>query len=203
MTQVLGITGGIAAGKSSVAGIFAELGAVVVSADQLARQAVAPGSPALARLVAAFGAGIIGPSAELDRQAMAQRVFADPAARHRLNAIIHPVIAHLAEERLGELRAQAVPLVVYEAALLFEAGAAQRVDLVLAVIADPAVQQARLAQRDGLGAADIQARIAAQWPQAEKVARADFVIDNSGSLAATRRQVAALHQYLLSRELRR
>ncbi len=198
MTLILGITGGIAAGKSCVAAMFAELGAVVVSADCLAREAVAPGTPGLNSLVAAFGREILDPGGELDRERLARVVFADPVARERLNAITHPAIARLAEARLRELRAQAVPLVVYEAPLLFEAGAANRVDRVLTVtIAEP-VQRARLAARDQLPAAALQARVAAQWPQWEKVARADFVIDNSGSLAETRRQVVALYHHLLS-----
>lgn len=198
MTLVLGLTGGIASGKSSVAAIFAELGAVVVSADQLAREAVAPGSPALQELAAAFGRAILGAGGELDREALGRMVFADPAARERLNAITHPVIARLALARLGELRRLQVPLVVYEAPLLFEAGAESRVDQILMVVIDPAVQRQRLAERDHLDPAGIEARITAQWPQAAKVVRADFVIDNSGPLEQTRRQVAALHHFLLS-----
>jgi dephospho-CoA kinase len=198
MTLILGITGGIASGKSTVAAIFAELGAALVSADQLAREAVEPGTPALQALVAAFSREILGPDGRLDRERLGHLVFADPAARERLNAITHPAIARLAESRLQELRALGVPLVIYEAPLLFEAGAAHRVDRVLTVVVSAAAQQARLAARDRLPATAQQARIAAQWPQAEKVARADFVIDNSGSLAATRRQVEALHHHLLS-----
>lgn len=198
MTCILGITGGIGAGKSSVAALFAELGAPVISADQLAREAVAPGTPALTGLVAAFGAGILAADGTLDRGALAGIVFADPAARSRLEAVTHPAIAALAVQRLDELRASGVPLVVYEAPLLYEAKAEGRVDLVLTVIADPAEQRRRLAARDSLGAAAIEARIAAQWPQAEKVARADFIIDNSGDLTDTRRQVLALHHYLVS-----
>ena len=199
MTLVLGLTGSIASGKSSVAAIFADLGAVVVSADQLARAAVAPGSPALAELVAVFGPAILTAQGDLDRKALGQVVFADPAARERLNAITHPAIARLAEARLRELRASGVPLVVYEAALLFEAAAEQRVDAVLVVTIDPALQQARLAGRDQLDPEAVRARIDAQWSQAAKVARADFVIDNSGTLAETRSQVAALYQHLLLR----
>jgi dephospho-CoA kinase len=198
MTLVLGITGGIASGKSTVAAMFGELGAVVVSADQLAREAVAPGSPALAELVAAFGPEILGPNGHLDRDTMACRVFADPAARQRLNAITHPAIARLAETRLQALREQGVPLVVYEAPLLFEAGAAGRVDRVLTVVVAEAVQRNRLVARDRLTEAEFRSRIEAQWPQREKVARADFVIDNSGTLAETRRQAAALYLHLLS-----
>ncbi len=198
MTLVLGITGGIASGKSSVAAMFADLGAVVVSADQLAREAVAPGTDTLARLVEAFGPAIIDASGALDREALGRIVFADPAARERLNAITHPAIARLSEARLGELRGQEVPLVIYEAPLLFEAGAEQRVDRILVVTVAPAVQQQRLADRDGLTAEQIAARIAAQWTQAEKVARADYVIDNSGTFEQTRSQVTSLHHFLLS-----
>jgi len=198
VTLVLGLTGTIASGKSSVAAMFADLGATVVSADQLAREVVAPGSATLQALVDAFGPSIIDAAGALVREALAQRVFDDAEARARLNAITHPAIARLAETRLRELRALKVPLVIYEAPLLFEAGAAQRVDLVLTVTLDPALLRQRLAGRDRLTPAEIQARIDAQCPQAEKVARADFVIDNSGSLAETRRQVAALYQHLHS-----
>lgn len=198
MTLVLGITGGIAAGKSSVATMFAELGAAVVSADQLAREVVATGSTTWRQLIDAFGPAIVDQAGALDREALARRVFGDPAARARLNAITHPAIARLAEDRLQQLRASAEPLVVYEAPLLFEAGAAGRVDLVLTVTVDPVVQEQRLAAREKWSPAEIQARIEAQWPQAEKVARADFVIDNSGPPAETQRMVAALHGYLLT-----
>lgn len=198
MTLVLGLTGGIAAGKSSVAAMFADLGATVVSADQLARDVVAPGSPVLAELAAAFGTEVLDTAGGLDREALGRIVFADAAARARLNALTHPAIARLAEHRLRALREQQVPLVVYEAALLFEAGAETRVDRVLVVTATLEVQRQRLAERDRLSPAEIEARIAAQWPQAEKVARADYLIDNSGSLADTRRQVETLHRRLLS-----
>ncbi|NJC87717.1 MAG: dephospho-CoA kinase [Desulfuromonas sp.] len=198
MTLVLGLTGGIASGKSSVAAMFARLGAVVVSADQLAREVVAPGSATLRALTAAFGPTILGPAGELDRETLGRLVFADPAARERLNALTHPAIARLAEARLRELHARNVPLVVYEAPLLFEAGAEGRVDRVLVVTIDPAAQRARLKSRDQLDATAVESRIAAQWPQADKVARADFVIDNSGPLEDTCRQVSALYHWLLS-----
>jgi dephospho-CoA kinase len=199
MTLVLGVTGGIASGKSSVAAMFAELGARVISADQLAREAVAPGSPALMELVAAFGPTILTPHGELDRELLGRTVFADAAARARLNAITHPAIALLAEARLHESRSAGGPLVIYEAPLLFEAGAGKRVDAVLVVAIDPAVQEQRLVERDRLPPGEIRPRIDAQWPQAEKVARADFVIDNSGSPEETRRQVANLYRQLLFR----
>ena len=198
MTLVLGITGTIASGKSSAAACFAELGAVTVSADQLAREVVVPGSATLAALVAAFGSAILTPAGELDREAVARLVFADPAARARLNAITHPAIASLSTARLAALRAEGVPLVVYEAPLLFEAGAEQRVDRVLVLTVDPTVQRARLSARDDLTPAEIEGRIAAQWPQWQKVARADFVIDNSGTIEQLRTRVTELHRYLFS-----
>ena len=198
MTLILGLTGGIGAGKSTVAAIFAELGATVVSADQLAREVVAPGTPTLQALVAVFGTTILDATGHLAREQLAEIIFADPQARERLNAIIHPTIATLAESRLQALRRQQVPLVVYEAPLLFEAGAEGRVDRILAVIASPKLQEQRLCTRDRIDPAAARERIAAQWPQAEKVARADYIIDNSGELAETRRQVRALYQQLLT-----
>ncbi|AMV71319.1 dephospho-CoA kinase [Desulfuromonas carbonis] len=190
--MILGITGSIASGKSTVSAMFEARGAVLVSADQLAREAVRPGSATLARLVERFGAEILASSGKLDRARLGTMIFADPAARQDLNRIIHPAIAALAEEELAILRRSGAPLVVYEAPLLFEAGASDRVDRVLVVTVDPEVQLQRLMRRDGLDAEAARQRVAAQMPQAEKLARADFVIDNSGSRKLTEDQVAAL-----------
>lgn len=194
--MILGITGGIASGKSAVADFFVECGAILVSADLLAREVVNPGSPTLAQLVEAFGEEILTAGGCLNRQALASRIFADPDARRRLEEITHPAIAHLAECRLAALKSAPHDLIVYEAPLLFEAGAEHRVDQVLVVIADTACQLARLRQRDNLDEEEALRRIAAQWPQADKVQKADFVIDNSGPLAQTRDAVAALYHYL-------
>lgn len=197
--MVLGITGNIASGKSSVAREFASLGAAVVDADQLARDAVAPGSAALERLVGSFGEQILTAAGTLDRERLGEMIFADDEARQRLNAIVHPAIAELAEARLNELsQRQDVPLVVYEAALLFEAGAEKRVDRVLVVKIDPQVQLQRLLQRDQLSQESAQQRMAAQMSQAEKINRADFVIDNSGTPQEMKRQVASLWTKLTS-----
>lgn len=195
--MVLGITGGIATGKSTVAALLGECGAPVVSADQLAREAVAPGSDTLAALVAHFGNGIVAPDGRLDRAALAALVFADGRLRAELERITHPAIGRLAEARLAQLRAGGAPLVVYEAPLLFEAGAAGRVDKVLVVTAAPAVQLARLLARGGIDRAEAEARIAAQLPQAEKAERADFVIDNSGTPEQLRTAVFELYRRLL------
>jgi len=193
---ILGVTGGIASGKSMVTEVFRSLGACVVSADELSREAVAPGSETLARLVAQFGRGILLPDDSLDRKALAERIFRDRAARAALNRITHPAIASLAEMRLQELVRQGERLIVYEAPLLFEAGAEGRVDAVLVVRIEESQQLARLMRRDGLSEAQARARIAAQMPQAEKVARADFVIDNSGTPEGTLRQVKSLFSRL-------
>lgn len=196
--MVLGITGSIASGKSTVSAMFEARGAAVISADQLARDVVRPGSVTLALLVERFGKGILETSGNLDRVRLGTVIFADPAARQDLNRIIHPAIALLAEQQLTRLRHSGQPLIVYEAPLLFEAGAADRVDQVLVVRVDPEVQLRRLMQRDGLDAESARQRIAAQMPQAEKLARADFVIDNSGTRNVTEDQVEALWARLAS-----
>lgn len=196
--MVLGITGNIASGKSTVAKWFAEFGAKVVSADQLAREVVAPGSEVLRDIVRRFGADILTGSGELDREQLGRIIFADSGARHDLNRIVHPALARLAETRLHELRQAGHPLIVYEAPLLFEAGARQRVDRVLVVTVTEEEQIRRLRQRDGIDALEARRRMAAQMPQAEKASQADFLIDNSGSLDACREQVRQLAGKLLS-----
>ena len=198
MGMVLGVTGGIATGKSTVAEIFRRLGAAVVSADALAREVVRPGSPLLGRLVQRFGPEILARDGSLDREALASIVFSDKAARLELNRIMHPAIAALAGKRLRALAARR-PLVVYEAPLLYEAGAQSRVDAVLVVRVGEEQQCERLMRRDGLTEAEAHSRIDAQLPLAEKIARADFVIDNSGPPEDTTAQVAALFTRLTAR----
>ncbi len=194
--MILGLTGSIASGKSFVADCFVECGAILVSADLLAREVVNSGTPTLAKLVDVFGMDILTPGGSLNRELLAQKVFTDPVARRKLDSITHPAIAHLAESRLAELKSSPHDLIVYEAPLLFEAGAESRVDQVLMVVVDPSIQLARLQQRDNLNETEARQRISSQWPQADKVQRSDFVIDNSGSLQQTRAMVAALYHYL-------
>ena len=196
--MVLGVTGGIASGKSMVAAMFAELGAVLLSADQLAREAVEPGSAGLARVVETFGRGVLAEDGSLDRERLGQVVFADPGARRALECILHPQIAELAEGQLALLRKSGAALIIYEAPLLFEAGAERRVDQSLVVLVDPGQQLARLMERDQVTAEQARARIAAQWPQADKLLRADYVIDNSGSVEQTRQSVSLLFHSLVS-----
>ncbi len=193
--MILGLTGGIASGKSRVAAALGALGAEVVSADALAREVVLPGSPVLKRLVERFGEGILRRDGSLDRSALASLVFGDPDLRQALNRIIHPAIAALAEERLREA-ARRSSVVVYEAPLLFEVGAENRVDAVLTVIAGEEVRMQRLMARDALSEQQARARLDAQMPQEEKAARSDFVIDNSGSWDATEARVHELWKTL-------
>ncbi len=195
--MILGLTGGIATGKSSVADCFVECGAILVSADSLAREVVNPGSPVLAELVDVFGLEILTSAGSLNREVVAEKIFADPVARRQLESITHPAIAHLAESRLSGLRSAPHDLIVYEAPLLFEASAESRVDRVLVVVVEPEIQLARLQQRDKLSEATAKQRIASQWPQADKVQKADFVIDNSGSPLQTSAMVSALYDYLV------
>lgn len=196
---VIGLTGGIACGKSAVAALLAERGVPVVDADQGAREVVAPGSDGLAAVVEAFGEGVLAPDGALDRKRLGERVFGDEAARRRLNGILHPRIAQWSAERLGALAAEGRALAVYEAALLVENGAHAALGGLIVVTARPEVQRARLMARDGLDAAAAQARIDAQWPMDRKVAVATEVIDNSGDREALRAQVDAVYARLCSR----
>ena len=192
--MVLGVTGGIATGKSFVAAILGELGGIVVSADELARQAVAPGSEVLQGLVGRFGDGILAADGSLDREKLGEIIFNDAAARADLNRMTHPAIARLSETWLRELRQAGHSLIVYESPLLFEAGAESRVDQVLVVTADLETQLQRLMARDDITRAEAQTKIAAQMPLAEKVARADYVIDNSGSPEQTRAEAELMYR---------
>ncbi len=196
--MILGITGNISSGKSTVTKELARLGAVIVDADQLAREVVEPGSAVLKVLVDEFGAEILRHDGGLDRDRLGQIIFADGEARTRLNRIIHPEIAKKSLQRLDELKQRAdIPLIVYEAPLLFEVGAETRVDKVLVVKIEADVQLKRLQDRDQLDEVAAQQRIDSQMPQDEKIARADYVIDNSGSLPEVVRQVESLWRQLV------
>jgi dephospho-CoA kinase len=197
---ILGITGSIASGKSFVAEAFADRGAALLSADQLAREVVMPGRAVLPQLVERFGKDILSGDGKLDRERLAQIIFVDEQARADLNRITHPAIGRLAVERLHLLAASGAPLVVYEAPLLFEAGAEDRVDRVLVVSIEPEVQLQRLMQRDGLSEDVARQRVATQMSQEEKLALADYRIDNSAGPEKTLQQVDMLWRQLVGRE---
>lgn len=198
MTRFVGLTGGIASGKSTVAAMLRDLGAAVVDADALAREVVEPGRPALAEIVARFGPDVLTPEGRLDRPKLAAIVFRDDRARRDLNAITHPRIAALAAEQSRRLAEAGAPLVIYEAALLVENGLHRGLSALVVVAVPEAVQIERLVRRDGLSEEEARARLAAQLPLDEKVKVADFVIDNAGSLADTRAQVERVYRALLA-----
>ncbi|HTY21205.1 MAG TPA: dephospho-CoA kinase [Geobacteraceae bacterium] len=187
--RIIGLTGGIASGKSSVARIMESLGGVIVDADLLAREAVLPGKPAYRSIVAEFGKGILNPDGTIDRQALGRIVFSDPSARRKLERITHPAIARLAEQRLSALRESGVQVVVYMAPLLIEAGVTDRVDEIWVVYVDRETQVERLIRRDGIGREEALQRLAAQMPMDEKIKLGNVVIDNNGAPHETEQQV--------------
>ena len=196
---ILGVTGNIASGKSTVAQELAERGAVVVDADQLARDVVEVGTKTLETLVGEFGRAILQDDGQLNRDRLGQMVFADTRVRATLERIVHPEIARRSVELLQNLKKRTdIPLVVYEAPLLYEVGAESRVDKVLVVRVEPAEQLRRLMARDSLSERTAQQRIDAQMAQSEKVRRADYVIDNSGTIGKIRDQVDLLWPQILA-----
>jgi dephospho-CoA kinase len=189
---VIGLTGGIASGKSTVGKLLADQGALVVDADQLARAVVEPGQPALAELVARFGAAILTPEGQLDRKRLGAIAFADPAARADLGRITHPRIAAASARAIADASERGARVVFYEAALLVENRAHAGLAGLIVVAATPEVQEQRLVTRDGLTIDDARARIAAQAPLAAKLAAATWVITNDGDPAELEAQVDAI-----------
>jgi dephospho-CoA kinase len=195
---LVGLTGGIATGKSTVSAMLAHLGCRVIDADQLAREVVAPGQPAHAAIVAEFGPEVLQPDGYLDRKRLGAIVFGDPERRKRLEAITHPVVRQRQQRILSILEEEEHDgLVIWDVPLLYETKGDAHVDRVVVVITDEDTELARLIARDGSGEADARARIKSQMPVAEKAKRAHYVIDNSGSRADTERQVREVHRALL------
>lgn len=186
----VGLTGGIASGKSTVARLFAALGIPIIDSDELAREVVAHGQPLLARIAERFGSHVIATDGSLDRRALRDVVFADPKARADLEALTHPAIAEASEHRAmtvgGPYQIHAIPLLV-------EKKLASRVDRVLVVDCDEETQIRRLQARDGSTIEQARAILAAQASRAERLAAADDVVSNSGDMQALRRQVEKLH----------
>ncbi len=180
--HLFGLTGGIASGKSAVAARLRDRGVPVIDADQLAREAVAVGSDGLAEVVKLFGPEVLLPDGSLDRKKVAGLVFGDDAKRTALNAIVHPRVSTLTFKAASKLRDEGEALVCYEAALIVENNLADMFRPLIVVSAPEDVQVARAMKRDGATADEARARIRAQMPLAEKVAKADFVIENTGSL---------------------
>jgi len=189
----VGLTGGLGSGKSTVAGMFAELGAAVIGADQLGRQLMQPGEPVYAAIVQRFGASVVRADGSLDRKALAELAFQHNQA-DALNRIVHPAVMERENQWMEEIgRRDSNAIAMVEAALILESGGAERFDRLVVVTCTPAQRVQRFAHRLGISEdaarVEVARRMAAQIPDDEKVKAADFVIDNSGSLDATEAQV--------------
>ena len=197
-SKVVAVTGGLGSGKSTACGLFQELGAIVISADELARRVVAPGSPTLSLVIAAFGEGVRAADGALDRKALGAIVFADPEKRALLERITHPAIRDLSSLEFRKALRGGAPLVLYDCPLLFEAGLDRLgFKAVVVVYASPAVCIERVVKRDGLSVAEATVRIGAQLPLEQKASRATHVLQNDGRLDELRTQVEVLYRQLI------
>ena len=190
--KLVGLTGGIASGKSTVAEILARQGAAIINADVLAREVVEPDHQAWTEIVNTFGTAVLQPDRALDRQKLRAIIFDDPAARKKLESIIHPQVRALAEQRIREHAAAGYAVIVYEVPLLFEGNLQEWLRPVILVACDVDTQRKRLQSRDNLGAVQAQKHIEAQMSLEEKRRLADYVIENNGSLEDLERQVQAV-----------
>ena len=195
---LVGLTGGLATGKSTVSDVLRALGCVVLDADVLAREVVQPGELALAAITREFGPEVLQADGTLDRKRLGAVVFADPARRKRLEAITHPAIRDRFRARLAELQGQGFEgIVVWDAPVMIESGGYRDVDRLIVVITDEATQRTRALARDG-DRADAERKIASQMPLADKARLADHVVDNSGDRAATEARTREVHAALLA-----
>lgn len=201
---VAGLTGGIASGKTTVARMLRDAGAIIIDADQIAREVVRPGLPAWQEIREHFGEAILHPDRTIDRDALGAMVFADPQLRKQLEAIIHPRVGATIAARMDQV-AQTTPdaVVVLDIPLLLETGRTDGLAEVIVVYVPTPIQCRRLMRRDGLTEAQAKARMNAQMPMDEKARKASIVIDNSGSLEETRRQTLAAYQRLLHQQKNR
>ena len=190
--KLVGLTGGIASGKSTVAEILKRQGAAIINADVLAREVVEPGHQAWTEIVNTFGIAVLQPDRTLDRQKLRAIIFDDAAARKKIESIIHPQVRALAEQRIREHAASGYAVIVYEVPLLFEGNLQEWLRPVILVACDVDTQRNRLQSRDNLSAAQAQKHIVAQMSLEEKRRLADYVIENNGSLEDLERQVQAV-----------
>ncbi len=192
----VGLTGSIAVGKSNVLRVFGELGCHVIDADLIAREVVAPGTEGLRSIVATFG-DVLNADGTLNRGQLGQIVFGDEQKRQKLNALLHPLIIKAQDEQIHQLEARDPNgIVIVDAALMIESGGHARMDKLVVVHCDPAIELERLMKRDGLSPEAAAERINTQMPQEEKKKYADFLIDTSGSLESTRAQVLSVFEKL-------
>lgn len=197
--RAIGLTGGIASGKTTVAARLSERGAVVIDADIVGHEVYRPELPAWTALIEAFGRGIVAPDGTIDRRQLGARVFNNPAEMQRLTDIVWPEMKRVMAERLDGLRRDGVPVAVVEAAVLLEAGWQDLVDEVWTVVVPPAVAAARVMERNQLSEEQARARIASQLSNAERIRGADLVIENSGSREDLLHEVDSLWQAVLQR----
>lgn len=196
MTKVVGLTGGIASGKSTVSQMLSQVGLPIVDADQVAHCLQRPGQLGLTELVDQFGRGILTPDCHLNRKVLGKMAFSDAGVRHQLDTIMQPLIRETIMDQLAAFKKQDIPFVILDAPLLFEQGYDQECDLIVVVSVSHDRQVHRLISRNGYSKPVAEQRIAAQWPLAKKVRQADVVINNDGSLDELRRQVAKVVDYL-------
>ena len=193
----VGLTGGIATGKSTVSRLFVECGARLIDADVLARETVAPGQPALRKIADTFGREMLHPDGALDRDRLGKAVFGNPAQLEKLNAIVHPPVAIAQERQSREIAGQDPhAVIIYDAALLIEAGAHKRMDTIIVVTADAPTQLRRLMDRNKLTEENARRRIRSQMPLADKVALANHVIDGTLPVEQLRKEVRTLYEEL-------
>ncbi len=196
MTVVIGLTGGIASGKSVVSQMLADRGALIIDADTVGHEAYRRGSGCYDRVAAAFGPDVVGADGEIDRKALGAKVFGSPEQRNKLEGIVWPWMRETMEARLTGIRAQGTPVVVLEAAVLIEADWVPITDRVWVVTVMPEIARTRIIERNGLTPEQADARIAAQLTNAERVARAQVVIENDGTLDELRERVRAAWEAL-------
>jgi dephospho-CoA kinase len=193
----VGLTGGIATGKSTVGAMFVELGCHLIESDHITHQLFEPGQAVHAAVVKQFGNRILAPDGTIDRRILGDIVFKDPQARAKLNGLVHPAIIQRQQEWLQEMEAQDPHgIAIVDAALMIEVGTYKNYDKVIVVTCSPEMQRERLRARSPLSEEEIESRIRSQMPAEEKIKYADFVIDNSGSIESTRVQVETAYQQL-------
>lgn len=194
----IGLTGGIATGKSSVAQVLREMGYPVVDADELAREVVKPGSLGLEKVVLAFGRGILDEKGHLSRPTLGQIIFKDPVAREKLEQILHPLIQEMRAKLRSELERESIDLAFYDVPLLFEKNMHDEFDATVLVYAKPSIQKQRLAERNKFSDKEIELRLASQLPIDEKVKRANYIIFNEATLKDLKGAVLAVVNDILS-----
>lgn len=196
---LVGLTGGIGTGKSTVSRMFRDLGCLIIDADLLAREVVEPGEPAYEQIVAEFGREILEADGQIDRKKLGALVFGNEVKRKRLEGFTHPEIRKRQAAILAELVAEGFDgVVIFDAALLVETGGARNMDRLVVVVTDEATQRKRLKLRDDIAEEEVAQKVRSQMPLAEKARQAHYVVDNSGTREETERRVREVHQALLA-----